>query len=75
MADNADDMPCDHPCPGCAKSCPDMASCLLNCFQQISPGPVVASLAVARVRNLVPLGLSRQTAEAPIPPLLRPPSV
>jgi hypothetical protein len=76
MADDADGaMPCDHPCPGCAKPCPDMGSCLLKCFQQLSPTPVLASFDARVVRDPVPLGLSRRIAEAPIPPLLRPPSV
>jgi hypothetical protein len=76
MADNADDaMPCDHPCPGCAKPCPDMGSCLLKCFQPLTPTPVQVSINAPLLRGLVPFGLSRRIAEAPIPPLLRPPSV
>jgi hypothetical protein len=76
MADNADEaIPCDHPCPCCAKPCPDVGDCLLNCLQQLSSTPVQMSINVSLVRGLVPLGLSRRIAEAPIPPLLRPPSV
>jgi hypothetical protein len=75
MADSSDDMPCDHPCPGCAKPCPDMGSCLLKCFQPLSNAPVQASVLGNSVRNLIPPGLSRRISEAPIPPLLRPPSV
>jgi hypothetical protein len=75
MADSSDDMPCDHPCPGCAKPCPDMGSCLLKCFQPLSNAPVQASVQAHTVRDLIPPGLSRRISEAPIPPLLRPPSV
>ena len=76
MADNGDDaMPCDHPCPGCSKPCPDMGGCMLKCFHQLSPVPVAVSIGVPFVRQLYPLGLSLRIAEAPIPPLLRPPSV
>src|SRR3954454_19153836 len=39
MSASSDDMPCDHPCPGCAKPCPDMGSCLLKCFQPLSNTP------------------------------------
>jgi hypothetical protein len=75
MAGGSDDMPCNHPCPGCAKPCPDMGSCLLKCFQQLSPVPAQASVRGSYVRDLIPPGLSRRINEAPIPPLLRPPSV
>ena len=75
MAGSSDDMPCDHPCPGCAKPCPDMGSCLLKCFQPLSNAPVQASVQAHTVRDLIPPGLSRRISEAPIPPLLRPPSV
>ena len=44
MAGSSDDMPCDHPCPGCAKPCPDMGSCLLKCFQPLSNAPAQASV-------------------------------
>ena len=75
MAGSSDDMPCDHPCPGCAKPCPDMGSCLFNCFQPLSNALMQASLRTHRVRDFIPPGLSRRISEAPIPPLLRPPSV
>ena len=75
MADDADGgMPCDHPCPCCPKPCPDMGSCLLKCFQQLSPIPGQASIDAPLVREPVRLSLSRRIADAPIPPLLRPPS-
>ena len=75
MAGNSDDMPCHHPCPGCAKPCPDMGSCLFNCFQPLSNAPLPASLRTQSVRDLIPPGLSRRISEASIPPVLRPPSV
>jgi hypothetical protein len=75
MAGSPDDMPCNHPCPGCAKPCPDMGSCLLKCFQPLSNAPVQASVQRYGVQDLVPPGPSRRISEAPIPPLLRPPSV
>ena len=75
LADSADDMPCDHPCPGCAKPCPDMGHCLLKCFRQLSSAPAQAGVQGHYVRDLIPAGLSRRVSEAPIPPLLRPPSV
>ena len=74
-AANPDNMPCDHPCPGCAKPCPDMGSCLMKCFQPLSNMPAQASVQEYSVRDHVPPGVSRRTSEAPIPPLLRPPSV
>lgn len=75
MAGSSDDMPCDHPCPGCAKPCPDMGSCLLKCFQPLSNAPAPAGVRTHSARDLIPPGLSRRITEAPIPPLLRPPSV
>ena len=75
IAGNVDDMPCDHPCPGCATPCPDMGTCLLKCFQPLSNAPAQASVERSFVRELVPPGLSQRIAEAPIPPLLRPPSI
>jgi hypothetical protein len=75
MADGSNDMPCHHPCPGCAKPCPDMGGCLLKCFQPLSDAPAQASVQAHTVRNLIPPGPSRRISEAPIPPLLRPPSV
>lgn len=75
MADSSDAMPCHHPCPGCAKPCPDMGGCLLKCFQPLSNAPAQEGVQSHTVRDLVPPGLSRRISEAPIPPLLRPPSV
>jgi hypothetical protein len=75
MTASSDDMPCNHPCPGCAKPCPDMGSCLLKCFQQLSNAPMQPGVQGHSVRDLIPPGLSRRISEAPIPPLLRPPSV
>jgi hypothetical protein len=75
MTASSDDMPCNHPCPGCAKPCPDMGSCLLKCFQQLSTAPMQPSVHGYSMRDLIPPGLSRRMVAAPIPPLLRPPSV
>ena len=75
MAGSSDDMPCNHPCPGCAKPCPDMGSCLMKCFQPLSNAPAQAIVQRYHVHDLIPPGLSQRIAEAPIPPLLRPPSV
>jgi len=74
-AASSDEMPCNHPCPDCAKPCPDMGSCFLKCFQQLSPAPAQARIENRVTSRLIPPGLSRRIAEAPIPPLLRPPSV
>ena len=54
MADNSDDMPCHHPCPGCAKPCPDMGTCLLKCFQPLSNLPVQEYVQSYSVRDLIP---------------------
>src|SRR5882672_2639047 len=75
MADNSGDMPCDKSCPHCAKSCPDMGSCLLKCFQPLSNVPSTASFAEYDATSVAPPGLSQRIAETLIPPLLRPPSV
>jgi hypothetical protein len=75
MADNFGDMPCHHPCPHCAKTCPDMGSCLLKCFQPLSNFPSSVSLEEHDANSVAPPGLSQRIAETPIPPLLRPPSV
>ena len=75
MSAASDEMPCDHPCPGCAKPCPDMGSCLVKCFQPLSSAPMQASVQTHSVRDFIPHGLSRRMSEAPIAPLLRPPSV
>ena len=75
MVDNADDMPCHHPCPGCAKPCPDMGTCLLKCFQPLSNLPTQENVQSYSARDLISPELSRRISEALIPPLLRPPSV
>ncbi len=75
MAASSDDMPCNHPCPGCAKPCPDMGSCLIKCFQPLSQMPTQAIVERRLVRVLVAPGASQRVSGAPIPPLLRPPSV
>jgi len=71
-------MPCDGPvkhCPDCPqKVCPDMSSCLVKCFQPLSP------LAEAQfhgeiTRDRVAPGHTLVTVGSLIPPLLRPPSV
>jgi len=75
MVGSSDDMPCHHPCPGCVKPCPDMGSCLLKCFQTLANTPGEARVQHSSMRQRIPLLSSRRMAEAPIPPLLRPPSV
>jgi hypothetical protein len=75
MSAGSDDMPCDHPCPGCAKPCPDMGTCLLKCFQPLSSSPAQSSVRTHSLRQRIPPGLSRRITEAALPPLLRPPSV
>ena len=75
MSGSSDDMPCNHPCPGCAKPCPDMGSCLLKCFQPLSNTPAQARFENSVMSQRIAPALSRRIAEAPIPPLLRPPSV
>ena len=75
MADNSGDMPCHHPCPHCAKTCPDMGSCLLKCFQPLSNVPGSVSPEGYDASSVEPSALSQRIAGTPIPPLLRPPSV
>src|SRR5882672_11079501 len=75
MADNSGDMPCDKSCPHCAKTCPDMGSCLLKCFQPLSNIPSSVSPEGYDASSVEPLALSQRIAGTPIPPLLRPPSV
>ena len=68
-------MPCDHPCPGCAKQCPEMGICLLKCFQPpLSEVATQTAFELPRGSSLVPLGRTERLAEAAVPPLLRPPS-
>jgi hypothetical protein len=75
MADNSGDLPCHHPCPHCAKTCPDMGSCLLKCFQPLSNVPNSVGLGEHDANSVAPPALSQRIAGTPIPPLLRPPSV
>jgi hypothetical protein len=74
-ADNSGHVPCQKSCPHCAKTCPDMGSCLLKCFQPLSNFPSSVSLEEHDANSVAPPGLSQRIAETPIPPLLRPPSV
>ena len=75
MADGSGQMPCDKSCPDCSKVCPDVGHCLLKCSQQLTYPPAQARVDHAPGRRLIPPALSTRIAEAPIPPLLRPPSV
>jgi hypothetical protein len=75
MSASSDDMPCHHPCPGCAKPCPDMGSCLMKCFQPLSQVPAQAIVEGHAIRDLIAPGISQRITAALIPPLLRPPSV
>src|SRR5262249_21984506 len=75
MAADADEVPCHHPCPHCAKPCPDVGSCLLHCFQPLASVFLPTGILAHAVRELVAPALSRRISEAPIPPLLRPPCV
>lgn len=75
MASGSKQMPCDKSCPDCAKVCPDVGHCLLKCSQQLTYPPAQAHVDDAPGRRLIPPALSTRIAEAPIPPLLRPPSV
>lgn len=66
----------DQPCPDCPQNtCPDMASCLVKCFQAtplvMTEGVALQTLETPRVAPAP----SQVTAGSLIPPLLRPPSV
>jgi len=63
-------------CPNCPqKFCPEMGSCLVKCFQPLSPPAAEARLrGVVRSERVMPTP-SRVTVSSLIPPLLRPPSV
>ncbi len=79
MAGQADEMPCHKTgksCPDCPqKFCPEMANCLVKCFQPL-PAPLSqASLFRDVVRDRVAPTPAVVTAGSLIPPLLRPPSV
>ena len=73
MAGASGDMPCKD-CPDCDKPCPDMGSCLLKCFQPLTQTPASANVGGDVFKHFVPNRLSDRIAEAPRPPLLRPPS-
>jgi hypothetical protein len=73
------EMPChkstEH-CPGCPqKVCPDMGSCLVKCFQPLSPPIAEARLQGMVASSRVLPAPSQVSAESLVPPLLRPPSV
>lgn len=79
MAPMSKDMNCakraSH-CPDCPqKSCPDMGSCLVKCFQPLSPLPAEVHLQGSVHREQLMPAPSRVIASSLIPPLLRPPSV
>ncbi|MFA5956374.1 hypothetical protein [Hyphomicrobium sp.] len=79
MASMSKDMDCAKPanhCPNCPqKFCPEMGSCLVKCFQPLSPPAAEARLQGVVPRERVMPTPSRVTASSLIPPLLRPPSV
>jgi hypothetical protein len=75
MTASSDDMPCQHPCPGCAKPCPDMGSCLMKCFQPLSQVPAQVVVDRHPARDLIAPSVSERITATLIPPLLRPPSV
>jgi hypothetical protein len=74
-----DKMPCHKPvkpCPDCPqKVCPDMGTCLVNCFQPLSPAITESRLQGTAAGSLVLPAPSQVLAAALVPPLLRPPSV
>lgn len=78
-AATADQMPCHKPakpCPDCPqKVCPNMASCLVKCFQPLS-SPVAEVFSQGLVVNSRVLAAPSQVVSGSLtPPLLRPPSV
>ena len=75
----ADQMPCHKPakpCPNCPqKVCPNMGSCLVNCFQPLS-SPVAEVFSQGLIANSRVLAAPSQIVLGSLtPPLLRPPSV
>lgn len=77
------DMPChnhkpvkaDH-CPNCPqKTCPDLGSCLVKCFQQLTPLPVDVRLQADMGRDRIPPAAAHESAGTLTPQLLRPPRV
>jgi hypothetical protein len=75
----AGEMPCHKPakpCPDCPqKGCPEMGSCLVKCFQPLSPPIAEARLQGMVASSRVLPAASQVSAESLVPPLLRPPSV
>jgi hypothetical protein len=73
------EMPCHKStkhCPGCPqKVCPDMGSCLVKCFQPLSPPIAEARLQGMVASSRVLPAPSQVSAESLVPPLLRPPIV
>jgi hypothetical protein len=78
-AASMDGLPCHKPvkhCPDCPqKVCPDIGTCLVKCFQPLSPPVAEASLQGDVVSARVAPEPSQVRATSLIPPLLRPPSV
>lgn len=74
-----DGMPCHKPakrCPHCPqKVCPDTGTCLVKCFQTMSPPGAEAHLRGFDVRAHVLPAASQVSSSQLIPPLLRPPSI
>ena len=73
------EMPCHKStkhCPDCPqKVCPDMGSCLVKCFQPLSPPIAEARLQGMVASSRVLPTASQVSAESLVPALLRPPSV
>lgn len=78
-AATTDKMPCHKPakpCPDCPqKVCPDIGTCLVKCFQTMSPPVAEARLQGTEQRARVLPARSQVSDGSLIPPLLRPPSV
>ncbi len=79
MSGQADEMPCHKAgkhCPDCPqKFCPEMANCLVKCFQPLSPPLSDAALYRDIFSDRVAPAPALVTAGSLIPPLLRPPSI
>lgn len=78
IADAGDSMPCHkapEPCPDCPqKSCLELGTCLVKCFQAMPGAVSEASLDIFDVDDAVPPASMRFASGSLIPPLLRPPS-
>jgi hypothetical protein len=78
---SAGEMPCHKPgqpeqCPDCPqKVCPGMGTCLVKCFQPLSPPATAETLQAPATMPLHASEPAQVAAGALIPPLLRPPSV